>query len=181
MKSFALYILLLVPCYSFSQIVGMETAWTNEFKEWNIYAVDKDGEAIEGQIRMRWAINNDWSEWDYRIGEDFGQIKVKWKGNFNQWELRGGNEIIDIQTIYKDDATQWRIRTSDEVLRLELNRRDVPFDWRVNNDKYGFYEVYTEWERDPNAWTIVDEFSAEVSIHVKMAILFFSTFSSTLP
>lgn len=159
----------------------METAWANEFNEWNIYATDETGEDIEGQLRMRWAINNDWSEWDYRIGEDFGQIKVKWKGNFNQWELRGGNEIIDIQTIYKDDITQWRIRTSREVIRLELNRRDVPFDWRVDNDEIGFYEVYTEWERDPNSWTIIDEMVSDVSIHIKMAILFLSVFSSTIP
>lgn len=181
MKSLILYILLLLPCVAFGQIAGMQTSWTNEFNEWSIYATDDAGEDIVGELRMRWAINDDWSEWDYRIGEDFGQIKVKFKGNFNQWELRGGNELIDIQTIYKDDATQWRIRTSSEVIRLELNRRDALFDWRVDNDKLGFYEVYTEWERDPNAWTIVDEFAPEVSIHVKMAILFFSVFSSTLP
>jgi len=181
MKSIILYVLILIPFFASGQIIGMETAWANEFNEWNIYAVDDEGEDIEGQLRMRWAINDDWSEWDYRIGEDFGQIKVKWKGNFNQWELRGGNEVINIQTIYKDDATQWRIRTSGEVIRLELNRRDVPFDWRVDNDKLGFYEVYTEWERDPNAWTIVDELTPDVSVHVKMAILFFSVFSSTLP
>ena len=181
MKSLILYISLsFLPAVLSGQIVGMETAWANEFNEWNIYAIDSDGEDIEGQLRMRWAINDDWSEWDYRIGEDFGQIKVKWKGNYNQWELRGGNEIIDIQTIYKDDATQWRIRSSSKVIRLELNRRDAPFDWRVDDKEAGFYEVYTEWERDPNAWTIVDEMSADVSVHMKMAILFFSAFSSTL-
>jgi len=182
MKSFFLYIsFFLLPIIGIGQIVGMETSWANEFNEWNIYALDADGESVEGLLRMRWAMNDDWSEWDYRIGEDFGQIKVKWKGNYNQWELRGGNEIIDIQTIYKNDATQWRLRSGSKIIRLNLNKRDVPFDWRVDSKEIGFYEVYTEWERDPNAWVIVDELAEDVSIHIKMAIIFFSMFSSTLP
>ncbi len=182
MKVAILYIaLLFVPLMAASQIVGLETAWEGERDQWNIYAIDSEGEDIEGNLRMRWVINDDWSEWDYRIGEDFGSIKVKWKGNFNQWEIRGGGEIIDVQTIYRDDATQWRFRSSKQILRLELNRRDVPFDWRIDDDQHGFYEVYTAWEGNPNAWTVVDELSEDISIHMKMAIIFFSIFSSTLP
>lgn len=181
MKSTILYILfLLSPLLLTAQIQGMETAWSNQFDQWDIFAVDADEEEIEGELRQRWAINNDWSQWDYRIGEDFGVIKVKYKGDINKWELRGGNEIIDIQTIYKNDLSQWRIRSGAIILRLELNRRDVPFDWRVDSDDYGFYEVYTEWEGDVNAWTIVDEMSEDVSIHMKMAIIFFSKFSSVM-
>ena len=170
----------LSPILLNGQISGIETSWTDQFDQWTIYAVDSDGEDIEGELRQRWAMNDDWSEWDYRIGEDFGAIKVKYKGNINKWELRGGGEIIDIQTVYNNDLSQWRIRSRGVTLRLELNRRDVPFDWRVDSDEYGFYEVYTEWEGDVNAWTIVDEMSADISIHMKMAIIFLSKFSSVI-
>lgn len=179
MRSFLLHIaFLLSPILLSGQIQGMETSWANEYNQWAIYAIDSDGEEVEGDLRQRWFMNDDWSEWDYRIGEDFGAIKVKFKGNFNQWELRGGGKIIDIQTVYRNDLTRWRIRSGDVNLILELNRRDVPFDWRVDHKEYGFYEVYTEWEGDPNAWSIVDEMSDEVSIHTKMAIIFFAKISS---
>lgn len=179
MKHALLFFLLSFSILSSAQIVGIETAWSDSFKEWNIYALNEEGEDIEGQLRMRWQMNDDWSEWDYRIGEDFGAIKVKWKNNFNQWELRGGGEIINIQTVYRDDATKWRLASSGRILTLELNRRDVPFDWRVDNSKYGFFEVYSDWENDPRSWSIVDELDENISIHMKMAIIFFATFSST--
>jgi len=181
MKVFLLYIAIFFsPILLSGQILGMETSWTDQFDQWTIYAIDEEGEEIEGDLRQRWAINEDWSEWDYRIGEDFGAIKVKFKGDVNKWELRGGNEIIDIQTIYRNDLAQWRIRSGSVTLRLELNRRDLPFDWRVDDEDYGFYEVYTEWEGDPNAWKIVDEMSEDISIHMKMALVFLSKFSSVI-
>lgn len=177
MKRSFLYLvfLLLGQATVTAQILGMEAAWTNDFSQWNIYSI-VDDEEIEGQLRMRW--NADWSMWDYRIGEEFGSIKVKWKGNFNQWEVHTGREIITVQTIFNNDPSRWRIRTSDDVFELELNRRDVPWDWRVDDDDLGFYEVYSEWERDPNVWSIQDETNEEVSIHIKMTILFFSVWSS---
>ncbi|MBT8220500.1 MAG: hypothetical protein KJP00_11780 [Bacteroidia bacterium] len=162
-----------------AQIQGVESTWSDSFKEWNVYALDQDGEEIEGHLKMRWQMNEDWSEWDYRIGEVFGAIKVKWKDNPNQWEVRGGGEIINVQTVYRNDMTKWRLSSEGRVLILELNKYDVAFDWRVDNPKYGFYEVYTDWEGDPRSWSVVDELDVEISIHMKMAIIFFSFFSST--
>lgn len=161
-----------------SQIVGLETVWDDSFKEWNIYFQDSSDEEQEGQLRMRWLMKEDWSEWDYRLGEDFGSIKVKWKGDINQWEVRGGGELINVQTVFRNDLSKWRLSSEGRILTLELNRYDVAFDWRVDNPKYGFYEIYTDWENDPRSWSIVDELDVDVSIHMKMALLFFASFSS---
>jgi len=166
---------LLATSFVDGQITGMETSWANDFSQWTIYSTDGE-EEIEGDLRMRWI--GDWSVWDYRIGEDFGTIKTKWKGNLNQWEVNTGSGIYTVRTVFNNDPTRWRIRTSKHNFDLELNRRDVPWDWRVDDDEVGFYEVYSEWEGDPNVWSIQDETLDNTSIHEKVTILFFSMWSS---
>lgn len=177
MKHWLSYLFLLLSVYvANGQIVSMETTWDNDFSQWTIRSIDDKDEEIEGDLRMRWS--GDWTVWDYRIGEDFGTIKAKWKGNINQWEVNTGASIFTVRTVFNNDLTRWRIKSAKYTFDLELNRRDVAWDWRVDDSDLGFYEVYSEWEGDPNVWSIQDETSASASIHEKVTILFFSVWSS---
>ena len=86
---------------------GIATKWSDTFSEWVLF-VDIDGEEVEGELRMRWPSRNDWTEWNYRLEEETGTIKLKWRDNPNEWELRGDNEVVTARTVYNNSFREWR-------------------------------------------------------------------------
>ena len=157
-------------------ITGISTKWSDEFTEWIIYTDDED---IEGEVTMRWQMQGDWTEWDYSLGEDSGSIKLKWKDDPNQWEISGGNELITARTLWKDDASEWRITNNSKSITLKRRWSNNFNEWSLKNDKYGEFDMITEWEGDPREWLVTDYMDEDISIHMKMAILFLVTFHSS--
>ena len=49
----------------------MESKWSDDFREWTIFT---DDEEEEGELTMRWQQQMDWTQWDYRLGEETGSI-----------------------------------------------------------------------------------------------------------
>ena len=163
-------------------LTGISTQWDDSFSEWVVYAGAEETEeeaTIEGQLKLRWQFPDDWSDWEYRLGEAFGRIKMKWDGNPNEWEVRGDNQIVSIRTLWNNDYREWRI--SDGAVRLTIASRfgDIADEWFVREEKYGPFEMFASWEGDPRDWTIRDELAGEVSLPVKMGLVFAVVFSST--
>ncbi len=174
-KQFFLVFLLLPIVANAQYVTGIGTKWSDDFTEWTIYT---DGEEQEGELTMRWQMNGDWSQWDYRIGEETGSIETKWKNDFSQWEIRGGNEIITVRMVWPNDPREWRLTNNTITLTLKSRWSNSINEWRLKNDTYGIFDIYTEWENDPREWNIVDELDEDVSIHMKMALTFLSIFHS---
>lgn len=179
MKSITfIFCVLLFPFISTAQILtGMSTAWSDSFVEWTIYT---DQESEEGELKMRWQMQNDWSEWDYRVGEHTGSIKMKWKDDPTNWEIRGDNEIVFAHTKWRNDFSEWRIAgENDQVFQLKTRFQNDGNEWIVEHETLGKLVIFTEWKGDPRDWIIVDEMSEEVRLPIKMATLFLAIYHSS--
>ncbi len=157
-------------------ITGISTKWSDDFIEWIVYTDDED---LEGDITMRWQMQRDWTEWDYRLGDETGSIKLKWKGDPNHWELSGGDELITIRTLWKGDPSEWRITNNSKSITLKRRWNNNFNEWQLKNGKYGEFDMITNWENDPREWVVEDDLDDDISIHMKMAILFIVTYHSS--
>lgn len=161
-------------------LTGMGTAWNDSFVEWIVYTYQGEEENdAEGELKMRWQLQENWSEWDYDIEDQIGSIKQKWKDNSNEWEVRGNNKVISTRTSFRDDFTQWRITDNTITLIVETRFGNNGNEWRVRKGEHGFMELYTAWENDPREWIIVDELSEDISLPMKMAVVFLAIYHSS--
>jgi len=178
MKQQFLLLILFIFSYSISNaqiLTGFETRWSDDFREWTIFTDDEDE---EGSLAMRWPQQNDWSEWDYRIGESTGSIKLKFKNDPSTWEIRGDGEIIIMRMKWNNDVNEWTISDGSTKLTLKALYNNNLNDWKIDGDKNGVFEIYMEWQDDPRNWTVIDELDEEISLPFRMAISFISIFHS---
>lgn len=158
-------------------LTGVATEWSDSFRQWNLYTLDEDE---EGDMRLRWNTGDDWSEWNYNLGDHFGGIKIKWRNNPNEWEIRGENVIVTARTLWNNDPREWRISgPSGRQFTLKCRYGNQVDEWQISDERYGYFGMYTSWEGDPRDWVIVDELFEEVSFPEKMAMVFIVLYHST--
>ena len=139
-----LFFFFLLPLYLPAQyLTGIETKWSDSFAEWTIFT---DDEELEGELKMRWALQNDWTEWDYRIGDVTGRIKVKWKDNPNEWEVRGENKVVTCRTVWNNNFREWRITDNTNRVTLKTKFGNLNDEWILRNSDKGTFEMFSEWE-----------------------------------
>lgn len=177
---FFVFSLLFTTSIHAQYITGMSTAWNDSFVEWIVYTYQGEEEDdAEGELKMRWQMQEDWSEWDYRVEDKIGSIKQKWKNNPNEWEVRGDNKVISARTSFRDDYTEWRITDNKITLIVETRFGNNGNEWRVRKSDYGYMDIFTEWQSDPRDWGITDELSDEISLPMKMAVVFLVIYHSS--
>jgi hypothetical protein len=157
-------------------IVGFETNWSDSFVEWTLFEEEEDN---DGFLRLRWLTQEDWTEWEYRIMDSFGQIKQRFKGDQNEWELRGDGQIVTMRTLFRGNFREWRITDNSKTLRFKTKFGNLSDEWILDNSRNGIFDVYTNFEGDPRAWTIADELDEDISFEMKMAMIFISIYYST--
>ena len=177
LKILGICVLLGLTTTSFGQnIVGLSTNWADSFSEWTIYTEDED---IAGEMRIQWPLDQDWTEWVFSIGDEIGQIKMKWKDDQNHWELRCQGQVITIRTVWKDDPSRWRITDNTNSFTIVSKWRNLPYEWKLQDAKDGSFEIYMTNEPDPRDWDIYDTLSEDVSLPIKMAMIFVAVYHST--
>ncbi len=157
-------------------LTGLSARWNDDFSEWLILTDDED---VEGELNMTWRMQNDWSSFDYRIEEGAGTIKIKWRDNPNEWETRGDNEIITARTRWKDDPREWRVTDNDKTFLLKSKWGNNANVWQIKNEEYGYFEMYMNYRDDFREWVIIDELGEEVSLAMKMTMVFLVMYNST--
>lgn len=177
-KILAIAIFPLLPLLLKAQhLESVSTRYNDSFIEWQFYL---ENEEQPGELRIRWqSLEDDWTEWDYRIGEVFGRISLKWKDKFDEWELRGNNRIVTARTIWNNDFREWRISDGDRSLTWKTKWGNLWDEWLLRDANYGEFYMYTHWERDPRDWIIVDEMDEEVPFETKIMLLFIAIFNSS--
>jgi hypothetical protein len=176
------------------KLSSVSTRWNDSFVAWELYTSiprdstlepeeegDAPDEELTGELKHRWLnVRDDWSEWDYQLGEEQGTIKVKWKDQPTQWELRSydGN-VITMRTAWGNDYTEWRVTDNDVTLILKSKWKNQLDEWLVEDSAHGRFYMYTLRSRDPRDWAIVDNMGAEISESMKIALTFLSIFNST--
>lgn len=153
---------------------GISSKWSDAFHEWTLY----EGDEPIGELNMRWILRSDWSEWEYRIGEESGTAKLKWKNDPREWEIRGYDELVMAKMIWSDDIREWRISNGRITLTLKSRWGNRLDEWQVREKTYGNFQIYTSWEGDPREWIIVDELAEEISLEMRMALVFIAVFHS---
>ena len=156
-------------------ISGLSIAREDDFTDWDFYGNTDDP---IGYLRLRWIFQKDWSEWDYRIGEETGSIKQRTKSDPNIWELRSGNVILTLKTIYTGDFNQWRITDDSQTLTFSTLYENVYDGWKTSS-KAGQFEIYTQWEMDPRDWIVYDKLKPEISNPFKISMIFLASYYSS--
>ena len=163
-------------------LTGLSSYYDDSFIEWRFYTMNEAEaeEEEEGDLKITWQLrDDDWTEWDYRIGDAFGTIKMKWKDNPEEWELRGNNSIIGARTVWPGQFEEWRITDNTTTLTLKSKWANQQDEWLLRNSNNGDFAMYTSYERDPRDWVIVDELDEKVSFEMKVMLMFVVMFNST--
>jgi hypothetical protein len=151
-------------------LTGLSARFNDAFVEWDVFADSLDED--KGNLQMTWQRPDDWTNWNYRLGEKTGTIKTKWSRDLEHWETRGENKIISAETIFMGDKRQWRVTNNNFSLELTCTDYQNYEQWSVDDSKRGKLTIYTERQRDPRDWIIEDELDPSVSLPMKMTLVF---------
>lgn len=192
-RSAPLIALVLLPfCLCAQQISSVSTRWSDSFVEWDIFALTQDTipeneeeetpqEAPIGELKLRWLnVRDDWSEWDFELGDQSGTIRMKWKDDPTQWELRSyEGAIVSMRAAWSNDLTQWRITDNNVTLLLRSRWTNQLDEWLVEDSRHGTFHMHTFQQMDPRDWAIDDRLGAGISPSMRLAMIFIVLFQST--
>lgn len=158
-------------------IIGIGTRYDDSFREWVITTADED---VRGELWMRWAFRNDWTEWDLRVGDLTATIEQKWSDDPNLWEIRCNGVTVNARTAWPDEFYRWKLSDGQHTINwasLYANQRG---EWSIDDsaDRLNF-QVYTYWEGDPREWVVVDDLPEDVSQAMRIAMIFLALHFST--
>ncbi|MFZ4634206.1 MAG: hypothetical protein ACOYNO_08385 [Saprospiraceae bacterium] len=189
-----LLLLLFALCPLFAggqELSSVRTRWGNAFVEWDIFAyAPTDGPLEEGEdppeepfgeMKLRWLnLRDDFSEWEFQLGELRGTIRMPWKDDPTQWELRTfDNEVVTMRAAWSGDPTEWRVTNNAIALKLGSRWKNQLDEWVVDDPSYGRFYLYTFTEQDPRDWAIQDELSDEITPAMKVGLIFLTVFHSS--
>jgi len=160
----------------FQDITAFGITYGDDFTDWSLYG---DDEQPEGNLKIRWPYQNDWTEWDFRYGDITGQIKLRNKSDVRIWELRSGGKVLTMKAIYPDDFNQWRITDDSYTINFQTKYTNLYDGWEMSASKSGSFNVYTQWEMDPRDWIIQDKSNDKVTFPFKMAMIFIASYYSS--
>lgn len=167
-----IFCFLLAHCFG-QNIERVGTIWGDEFTEWFFLS-----DSLEGEIKMRWQMNDDWTEWDYHLDHEIhGSIEMKWRDDPTLWEVRGEDEIITCRIAWPNDFTEWRISNGDQTVTLRSKYTNQLDEWEVKSLEFGNFFMYTTFEGDTREWAIED-YTENLSFEMKMAITFIAILHS---
>lgn len=173
-------LLYLLLCFSIAaqaqQLLGLGTRWNDSFNEWILYG---ETEEQDGYLRLMYPLSEDWSAWEYRMGEAVGTIKLKWRNNPNEWELRGDNVIVTARTVWPDRFQEWRISDGNCTLTLRPRFPNLPEEWDTRSSGCGGWAAYTNFAGDPRDWIVESQLHATHAFHLSVMAAFISMFHST--
>lgn len=161
--------------------------WSDSFVEWDIFQAVRDSTSGEqpdesdapdeesiGDLKLRWLnLRDDWSEWDFNLGDLNGNIRLKWKNDPTAWELRTfDGDIVTMRAMWTNDFSEWRVTDNTKTLTLKSRWKNYVDEWMVNDSQYGNFYLYTLVENDPRDWAIEDHLDDSVSPAMRMALIF---------
>lgn len=175
-------VILLISAHLFSQdIIGLGTRWNDSFREWEVHTGD---DWRVGTLELRWSLprgfdgKDDWTEWDFRLGDTTARIQLKWADDPNLWEIKCLGVTATARTTWNNDFRQWRISDGTHRVNWQSRYGNIRDEWIVREEDCGYFSVYTYWEGDPRDWVVVDELNPDVSYAMRIAMIFIAMFNS---
>lgn len=157
-------------------IIGLGTRWSDSFREWEIQTVD---DQRYGSLELRWRLSDDWTQWEFRLGDTTAQIRQKWADDPNLWEIRCLGETVTARTIFSNDFRQWRLSDGEHRIRWQSRYGNIRDEWIIREgSEHGDFRVQTYWEGDPRDWIVEDNLNEDVSYAMRVALMFVAVFNS---
>lgn len=180
MRKFSyLIICLFAPVFLQGQyFLEFHTESDNSFREWEII-LENDSTEIEGSLELIWGLNNDFTQWQYRIADQDGEISQKFANNSGLWELRSGGKVVTIRQTWPGDISEWKISHEDRSFDFQVVNQNYLDEWHIPDEKLGELVIYTENMGDPRDWIIIDYTIDSITFEERMAAIFIAIFSST--
>jgi hypothetical protein len=164
--------ILIFLCFEYTdaqKMTGISTTYSDSFREWVIPTEDED---ITGELRMRWAFQNDWTAWDLWVGDINATIVQKWKEDPNLWEIRCDGIIVTAKTAWRGEYYRWKLSDGKHQINWSSKYNNVLDEWTTDKLDDLFFEVYTYRDGDPRDWVINDQLPQDVSTALKVAMIF---------
>ena len=162
-------------------IIGLGTRWSDSFREWEIQTTD---DWKTGTLELRWNLpqipgtQENWTEWDFRLGDTTAEIRLKWNDDPNLWEIRCLGVTVTARTMWSNDFRQWRLSDGKHRFNWQSRYGNIRDEWIVREEDSGLFSVYTYWEGDPRDWVVRDELDQDVSFAMRVAMIFIAIFNS---
>ena len=175
--SLFLYLLLVMTNNSQAQeLIGFSVEYGDTFIEWEVIPADEEIDL--GEINLSWPHRSAWNDWEYNVAGRVGNIRQKWINRPNEWELIDGEYVVSIKNQWRGDLTVWQIKCDDYSLKFESKYNNIVDEWTMTTQKYGVFEIFTDFEGDPRDWIIDDRLEDEAPLALKMAMVFVTIFYS---
>lgn len=149
-------------------LVGVSTQWNDSFKEWNILG---ETEEDDGTLTMRWPLRNDWSSWDFRFEEIRGELYMRRANDPDYWEGSGDGQLVSCRAVWPGDKREWTVTMADIRIKIRTRFNNIADEWIAEDQRYGSFYMYTDWEGDPRDWIIEDKLSEEVPFLMKIMMM----------
>ncbi|MFT6337578.1 MAG: hypothetical protein ACJATI_004342 [Halioglobus sp.] len=160
-------------------IVAFNTENDDSFREWNVELEMDSTTFITGKLGLTWGLGDDFTAWQYSIGEFDGEIVQKFANNPAFWELRQDGEVVTIIRTWPNDPTQWKIKLDDRQFTIKSKYGNTLDQWEVRESNKGDLFIFTEREGDARDWLIEDYMSNDIPFIMRMAAVFISIYSSS--
>jgi len=173
------FIFILLFCTTFIQAqipIGIGTKYNNSFREW---VITTDDEEVDGSLRMRWTFGDDWTAWDFDIGEFHGTIDQKWKDEPDLWEIKCNGVIVTARTAWLGQFYRWKLTDGKQPYNWFARYASEPTEWMTDDGPNGFFQFYTYYENDAREWVIKDELPENTNLAMRMAMIFMALHFST--
>lgn len=160
-------------------LIGMSTRYDSDISEWILYPEDE--KLPECTIRARWSIPSNPGEWDFRMGEISGTIRLKWKDRLDEWEIIGDNIITRLKMVWPGNLSEWRVETSDKEYTIQSKYNFVLGDWLVKSKGDSPFIMYPAYQNDLRDWKIEDNLPEDLHITARIGLCFAVMISNILP
>jgi hypothetical protein len=160
-------------------IVAFNTENDDSFREWNVELEIDSSTFISGNLALTWGLGDDFTAWQYSIGENDGEILQKYANNPAFWELRQDGEVVSMTRTWPNDPTQWKIKLNGRQFTIKSKYGNVLDQWENRKSANGDLIIYTEREGDPRDWLIEDYMVEDIPFLMRLAAVFISIYSSS--
>ena len=174
--SMVVFFTFMLPALQAQTPIGIGTRYNNTFREW---IITTDSTDVEGELRMRWTFQDDWTAWDFELGDEHGTIDQKWEGEPDLWEIKCNGVIVNARTAWKGEFYRWKLSDGTHQYNWEPKYRSEPDEWLTEDNGKGYLQMYTYYEGDAREWVIKDELPKDVSTAMRMALIFLALHFST--
>lgn len=161
---------------SAQNIVGVGTRWSDSFREWIVHTGDEDR---TGTLELRWRLSDDWTEWDFRLGDTTASIRMKWEDDPNLWQIDCLGTTVTARTTWHNDFRSWRLSDGIHSVTWASRYSNILEEWETRGSRAGTFQMYTYWEGDPREWVIFDELDPDISYAMRIAMIFIALYHST--